>query len=324
MAKNKKIKDNSSKMGLKGKSAIIFIVIVMTLLILYTLSQFYVLGWGLMTSLKSRYDFEVPVSNVLGFPDINGLSREAFWKLENYGIMLSKFDIKLNGSYYSMGNKITYKGVATIWNMIANSIIYVLIGGTLRALFPCVVAFLCSKYKYKFSKFIIGMIVVLLSIHLIGAGPASLKLYRDLGLYNNWFGQIIMHSNFLGMYFLVFVAYFDGLSDTYSEAAEIDGASQLAILIKIGLPLAMKMMVTIFLLNSVTLWNDYNTPMLYLPGKPTLSYGIYRFTNDSQLSMANVPTKMAGGMILAIPMTLIFIIFKKKLMGNVTMGGLKE
>ena len=320
----KSMMKTKEKRRVKGTVGNIFIGIVITLLIVYTISQFFVLGWGLLTSLKGRYDFESPNSNVLGFPDINGLSKEAFTQLGNYKQVLSKFIINPSGSYYSMGRKIEYETSNNFWNMAFNSLMYIVIAGGMQTIVPCIVAYMCSKYKYAFSKFIVGLVVVLLSVHIIGAGPASVKLLRDLGLYDSFFGQAVQHCTFLGMYCLVFVAYFDGLSDTYTEAAEIDGASQFRVLVSIGLPLAAKMLITIFLLRTVSFWNDYNTPLLYLPSKPTLAYGVYKITQDSTKGMGNVPVRVAGGMVLAIPMLIIFVIFKKQLMGNVTMGGLKE
>ena len=222
------------------------------------------------------------------------------------------------------GTRIINKCEATIWDMILNSLLYILIAGGLQTIVPCVVAYMCAKYRYWFSKFISGLVVVLLSVHIIGAEPAAVQLLRDLSVYDTFWGQAMQHFTFLGMYFLVFLAFFEGMSDTYSEAAEIDGASQFRIMLSISLPLAAKMLTTIFLLRTVSFWNDYHTPLMYMPTKPTLALGIYDMTINSNVGTASVPQRVAGSMVLAIPMTILFVIFKDKLMGNVTMGGLKE
>lgn len=322
MAKNIKNKSSNAKKGLKGPAAIVFIVIVCTILVIYAISQFVVLGWGLMTSLKADIEFQF---STIKFPDINGTSKETFWGLKHYANLVN-FTLKPSGGYYSMGREITYETEVNFLGMLGNSILYMSIAGIMVTFVPCIVAYMCSKYKFFFSKVITAIVVAILSFHIIGAEPAAVRLLRDLGLYDSFFGMAVQHFTFLGMYYLVFLAFFDSLSDGYMEAAEIDGASQFRILVSIALPLAAKMISTVFLIRAIGFWNDYNTPLLYLPSKPTLAYGIWkaRESSNSADGLNSVPAKVACGMILAIPMTIIFIVFKDKLMGNITMGGMKE
>jgi ABC-type glycerol-3-phosphate transport system permease component len=318
----KKQKGFKAKKRLKGPAANLFITVVFIVLVLYALSQVFVLGWGLMTSLKDELEFSF---SALKFPDVNGISKEAFWDLKYYK-NLSNVNISKSIGYYSRGQEITGEVDAGLLDMLLNSILYVVIAGSVRTIVPCIVAYMCSKYNYKLSKFVVAFAVVVLSVHIVGAEPASVKLLRDLGLYNSLLGVAAQQSTFLGMYFLIFLAFFDGMSNGYTEAAEIDGASQLRTMISIALPLASKTIITIFLLNGIAFWNDYNTPLLYLPSYPTLAYGIYyaNTTTDSSLNLNSVPAKIACGMVLAVPMIIIFVAFRNRLMGNVTMGGLKE
>lgn len=128
------------------------------------------------------------------------------------------------------------------------------------------------------------------------------------------------------MYFFVYYAFFGGLSNTYREAAELDGASEMTILLRIYFPLAMKMIATVFLIQFVALWNDYQTPLLYLPTHPTLSYGVYLVAIDppSGIKLSDVPHSVSACMMLALPILIVFVIFKDKIMGNISLGGIKE
>ena len=133
-----------------------------------------------------------------------------------------------------------------------------------------------------------------------------------------------MKFHFGGMYFLVFYAYFKGLPDTYAEAAEIDGASQFRVLVMIIMPLAIKIMSTVFMILFVQLWNDYRTALIYMPTHPTLAYAVYHvaiYTNKG--AFATIPAKTASCITLAVPILILFIFFKDKIMGNVTLGGIK-
>jgi arabinosaccharide transport system permease protein len=171
--------------------------------------------------------------------------------------------------------------------------------------------------------------LVVMAVPIVGSAPAMLTLLRDLGIYDTVFSMVVLNFNFTGMYFFVFHAHLRGLPDTYMEAAEIDGCSQLGVFIKIIFPLCMKVFFTVFLLQFIQTWNDYQTPLLYYPNIPTLSWAVFEMTRatggDKKGPLyQGLQMKVAGCMILAIPIFVIFLAFNKMLMGNLTMGGLKE
>ena len=124
------------------------------------------------------------------------------------------------------------------------------------------------------------------------------------------------------MYFFVFTAFYQSVPDSFSEAAEIDGASQFHILTKIILPLSVKTLSTVFLIQFIHFWNDYQTANLYMPTKPTLAYLVWKMTTISDLNEATL--RISTTMMLALPILVAFIFLKDKLMGNVSMGGLKQ
>ena len=80
-----------------------------------------------------------------------------------------------------------------------------------------------------------------------------------------------------------------------------------------------------WLLSFIGFWNDYQTPLLYFPSKPTLSYGLYRFTTDTtSVAGTSTPLALATCFLLMIPILVVFLFTSEKLIGNVSMGGLKE
>ena len=94
---------------------------------------------------------------------------------------------------------------------------------------------------------------------------------------------------------------------------------------RIMIPLAKNVFATIFLLRLIGLWNDYQTPLLYFPSKPTLSYGLYRFTTDTAgVAGTSTPLALATCFLLMIPILIVFLFTSEKLIGNVSVGGLKE
>ena len=122
----------------------------------------------------------------------------------------------------------------------------------------------------------------------------------------------------------MFYAFFESLSDAYIEAAEIDGASQLRIFLYIIVPLGIKMIGSVALIHGVQFWNDYQAPLLYTPTLPTISYGVYYLVNvGGNAELKTVPGTITCCMLLALPLLVVFIALRNKLMGNMSMGGIK-
>ena len=212
---------------------------------------------------------------------------------------------------------------APMSKIILNSIIYALGCGLVNTTVTCVSAYLCASYKYKYSKIVHTTVIVVMAIPIIGSQAAELSMLRFINLYNSWLGLLILKANFLGMYFLIFYEMFKSLPITYREAATLDGASDWRVMMSVYMPLASATFGTILLMNFITYWNDYQTPLLYAPSHPTLSRFLIEITRNSQDDFDSMPVQLTTTVILSIPTLLIFLIFQKKLMSNLTIGGIK-
>lgn len=309
-------------------------VILFVVLALYTLIMLSSLLWGLITSLKSSNDFE-NFGNVIGFPNISvegtpyaGIpsGRDALLKLANYKIVLEKFVITRRAVYYGLGpEQIVHTCKAGFGELLVNTLLYTVGGALIYALMPALTAYLCAKYPYKLSAILVVVYTLMMCMPIVGSTPFELTFLRNTGLYDNIIGNYIQKMTGSGMYFFVYLAYFKGTSETYREAAQIDGASQLRIMTTIYFPLAIKIIATVFLIQFVALWNDYQTPLLYLPTHPTLAYAVYYVSYEAfEPALYHTPPRIAGLMLLAVPIVILFAIFKDKLMGDISLGGIKE
>lgn len=229
---------------------------------------------------------------------------------------------------------VTRENVGTIkigmWQMYGYSILYS-VGCAVTATFvPCITAYCCSKFPCKLSKIVVATVIVCMSLPIVGSLPSEIKVAKFVGLYDTWYGMWVMKANFLGLYFLVFYAAFLSVSNTYSEAAKIDGAGNFRIFFTIILPLVKNTLFTVMLIKFIEFWNDYQNPLIYMNGYPTVAVGLYSLitTNDPQkvasTGYANTdPQRMAAAMTVLFPILVVFITFQKKLLGDLTIGGVK-
>lgn len=280
-------------------------IILFILLAVYSVVLLYPMFWGCITSVKEQYDF---LDNVLGMPT------KVMW--ENFVTVFQSFEVPAKvGEVQEMHN---------FWQMLGNTLLYVAGCAFTSTFIPCITAYAVAKFpQKKMSTIIYATVLLTMMIPIVGSYPSEINMLQNLGLYNTLLGTWIQRANFLGMYFLVFHASFKGLSKDYSEAAEIDGATEFTVMSRIMLPLVRNIFFTVFLVKFVEFWNDYQVPLLYLPARPTLSYGLYYVSNYTSNAISTVPMRMAGCIIILAPILALFIAFNDKLMGNITMGGVK-
>ena len=282
-------------------------IIMLVCLILYTISLLGVLAWGLMTSFKGPIDF---MDHPYQFPQ----------KIVN--------NIKTVLEEFKLDNTITADGLSsrrvTLPQMFLYSILYALGSAVAATIIPCVTAYACARFPFKFSKVLYTVVIVAMIIPTVGNLPSELQMVVNLKLYNKIYGLWLLKANFLGMYFLVFYGVFKSFPASFTEAAKIDGASNWTIMVKIAFPLVMNVMSTVLLINFINFWNDYQTPLLYMPAYPTVAYGLFQLNMGAvRGKMANVPAKMAASLLVVIPTVVLFIIFQGKLLGSLTVGGVK-
>lgn len=281
-----------------------FQIVLYVIVAVYCLSMVYVLFFGLINSLKDPTDYEW--LNPFGLPH-----KEFGWKFSNYVDVLSEFKVS---SMNMGGNEIG------LFQMFLNSLLYAVFMSLFNMATQIMVAYATAKYDFKLKPVLYGVAIIVMLLPIIGSLAAEVQMADAFNFRNNLLGICLMKCKYAGLYFLVFYATFKSVSWTYAEAAQIDGAGHFKIFIEIMLPLIKSTAFAVFILLFIEFWNDYYTPMIFLPHAPTMSYGLFVFQTDNR---ASAPIQLAACLLTCLPVLVLFVIFKDKIMGNVTMGGIK-
>jgi multiple sugar transport system permease protein len=146
-------------------------------------------------------------------------------------------------------------------------------------------------------------------------------LFRWLGWYGTYLPLTV--PAFCGSAFFIFLLtqFFRTLPDELSEAARVDGASDLTIFARIALPLAKPALATVALFQFLGTWNDFFGPLLYInePSKYTLAYGLQQFLSQYGTKWAQL---MAGATLFTVPIIVLFFFAQKTfIQGIATTGG---
>lgn len=283
-------------------------VLLCVFLLFYTCTLLIMYFWGFFTSLKTTDQF---MQDMIWLPS----GAPWNWAWGNYERALDLFST----TFLNNGRLVT----VTFTDMLGNSLLYSFIGPLISVTVTWLMAYITASYPGRASKFIYSVNMVVMLVPIVGSLPSALQIYTRLRLYDTWGYVIVSSIGFVGANYLIFYAYFRTIAGELREAAMIDGAGNFTVMTRIIFPLTLNMYGILFLTAFIARWNDYMTMVIWLPSKPNLAYGMYRFSTNTATGGSWPPVQIAGCMILMIPILIIFLIFKDKVIGRVTIGALK-
>jgi multiple sugar transport system permease protein len=187
----------------------------------------------------------------------------------------------------------------------------------------------CSLVAYGFSRIRWPgrniVFILVLSTMMIPGQVTMIPIYivfTKLNWVNTFYPLTI--PSFFGSAFFIFLLrqFFLTIPLELSEAAIIDGSSELGIYARIILPLAKPALATVALFTFLGHWNDFLGPLIYLsdPEKYTLSIGLRFFQT---LTWNEFPMQMAASTMMTLPIIILFFFTQRTFIQGITMTGLK-
>ncbi|AGF59024.1 multiple sugar transport system permease protein [Clostridium saccharoperbutylacetonicum] len=184
-------------------------------------------------------------------------------------------------------------------------------------------AYIFSRFKTKFSKFVNGMFLVAVMIPGIATQVATFQIVSGLGLFNTRLAPIILYCGTDIMSIYIFLQFLENISVSLDESAIIDGANYFQIFYKIILPLLSPAIITVLITKGVGVYNDFYTPFLYTPKAEllTISTTLFKFKGPYG---AHWEIIAAGMVLIMIPTFLVFITLQKYIYSGLVSGSVKE
>lgn len=311
MGKLNKISKYSSKREAKDIISKILEIALLILLITYCISLLILPLFMLLTSFKA--DSLECVHNPFGLPGMNFKYPEYStidFHFENYPLILEIMNEKMSVS---------------IPAMLGNGFIMAVAPGALSLFFTALFAYVEAKYDFIGRKFLFNLGIVLMIIPIVGNLASAMQIRKFLLVYNNMFMHIITSpvGCFYGMNFLLLYAAFKGMPWDYAESVFIDGGNHYTVLFRIYFPMIMPTLLSLFLLSFMGAWNDYTTYLVWLPDYPNIAYGMYRFTQDADKYLVDLPVLMAGFTLVMIPTIVLYFFTHNTIQSRMMVGGLK-
>jgi ABC-type glycerol-3-phosphate transport system permease component len=183
------------------------------------------------------------------------------------------------------------------------------------------VAYGFSRIKWRGRDILFSIMLSSLMIPYIVILIPQYLLFHSFGWINTYYPLIV--PAFAGNAFFIFMLrqFFRTIPEELSEAARMDGANDLRILVSIIIPLARPAIGAVALFSFMTSWNDFIGPLVYLnsENKYTLALGLNMFVS---LYSQRWPYLMAAVVMTVLPLIVLFFLFQKSFLRGITLVGM--
>ena len=169
---------------------------------------------------------------------------------------------------------------------------------------------------------IMGMALGLATPNFVTITPIYI-MFRDIGLLDTYVGLIAAFSALkLPLAVFFYTGFISTIPRELEEAARLDNCGHWRTFFFVVFPLQSPVTATLALFVLVDVWNDFTYPLLLLtdPNKHTIMIAVYRFIGERQID----PTQLFPAAVLgSLPLLVLFVIFQRRIINNVTAGGVK-
>lgn len=226
-------------------------------------------------------------------------------------------------NYIKVFDQFIVNGVVGYGEMLFNSLWQTFVYLFVNLFSSMLIAYALAKFSFPGKNVLYGLMIFVQTIPIIGTGAAGYKFRYQLGMVDNpW---LIWISWAVGFDYSAFLMYgtFRGVSNSYAESAEIDGANEWQILFKVVFPQIFPLILALMVTNFIGRWGDYSTAQIYLPSYPNLAYGMFLFQLGSSWAQDGKVVYFASIILSALPGVVLYALFQKTIITNVSLGGLK-
>ena len=256
------------------------------------------------------------------------------WLFPFFGILLESFrvEIRMQVGYlwpeeFGFDNYIRLFKETDFMIWFRNTAIMGVATAVLQTFFVLSMSYVLSRLRFKGRKFLMNFMLIL------GMFPGFLtmiliyKVFFDLGLTLNMapLGLIIVYCASSGMGYYVSKGFFDTIPKSLDEAARVDGATRWQVFYKVIMPLSKPIVIYTILMGFMAPWGDFMLASYIIHENSAgmnVAVGMYEWLSKTMVN-SHYTMFCAAGVIVAIPVTLVFLLLQKYYVEGVTGGAVK-
>jgi len=202
-----------------------------------------------------------------------------------------------------------------------NSTILTVSSVTLMVVLAAMVAYVLQRRASRWN--VVVNLLILAGLIIPPAVVPTVWVLQNIGMFKTMIGMILIELAFgLAFCVLLFRAFIGSIPKDLDEAAIIDGAGPLRLFFKVIFPLLKPVIVTVIVVQSVFVFNDFANPLYFFPGdaNATVQLTLYNFRSqygtDYNLLFMNI-------LLITIPPFIAYMIFQRQIVAGMTSGAVK-
>ena len=243
--------------------------------------------------------------------------------LKTYGSYNSELVPALIPKSPTFENYITAFSDVPLADYFLNTLIYTVVTTALMMVVIVPAAFAFSRLNFRGKNLLFTLFLSLMMIPTELVVITNFVTVTDLNLRNSFAGLILPTVTSV-FYIYLLKENFSQIPDELYYAAKIDGTRDFKYMMRVMLPICKPTVVTIVILKVIECWNSYVWPRLITddPNYYLVSVGIQEL-RETGFGRANIPAMMAAVVVVSLPLIILFLVFKDRIMEGVSRGGTK-
>jgi multiple sugar transport system permease protein len=214
----------------------------------------------------------------------------------------------------------------TYLDWLRNTVLYAAVGSAGATFLSALCGYAFSRYRFHGQRALFALVMSALLVPIAALALPLYLVYAKVGLINSIWGMILPSMvSPVGVYLMK--TFIDAsIPRTLIDAARIDGAGEIRIFVRIGVPLMVPGLVTVLLLSIVAVWNNYFLPLIIFSRNSlypiTVGLGDLSGRATSAGSTQIEPLLVTGGFITIVPLIALFLLLQRYWRGGALLGSL--
>lgn len=256
------------------------------------------------------------------------------WLFPFFGLVMESFKVdtlamdgELFPKRFGLDNYIRLFNETDFLKWFTNTAFMGIATAVFQTFFVLSMSYTLSRLRFKMRKPLMNFMLIL------GMFPGFLtmiliyKVFADMGLTMNMapVGLVIVYCASSGMGYYISKGFFDTIPKTLDEAARVDGATRAQVFYKVIMPLSGSIIIYTILMGFMAPWGDFMLASYIIHENSagmSVAVGMYEWTSKTMLN-TNYTMFCAAGVVVAVPVTTVFLLLQKYYVEGVTGGAVK-
>lgn len=215
-------------------------------------------------------------------------------------------------------------GVYLRW--LENTAVYAVLGGIGATLLSALAGYGFARYRFRGAKALFYVVISTLLVPITSISLPLYLIYARVGLINSIWGMVLPSMvSPVGVYLMrTFID--QSVPRELLDSARMDGAGEIAIFVRVVVPLIVPGLVTVLLLSVVAVWNNYFLPLIIFSrnSRYPLTVGLASLSQAAETGSKSqlVPVLITGGLVTILPLIVLFLVLERYFRGGALQGSL--